>query len=74
MDLNKLPQVHVNNNTSMEINVGDQELFCFILAKKGYILVHPVISAEQYSCLFSLWFLSKVKFYNTILLQCDPSA
>ena len=34
MDLNKLPQVHVNNNTSMEINVGDQELFCFILAKK----------------------------------------
>ena len=74
MDLNKLPQVHVNYNTAVGINVGDQELFCFILAKKGYILAHPVISAEQYGCLFSLWFLSKVKFYNTILLQCDPSA
>lgn len=74
MDLNKLPQVHVNYNTAVELNVGDQELFCFILAKKGYILTHPVISAEQYSCLFSLWFSSKVKFYNTILLQCDPSA
>ena len=34
VDLNKLPQVHVNYNTAGGINVGDQELFCFILAKK----------------------------------------
>ena len=64
MDLNKLPQVHVNYNTAVGINVGDQELFCFI----------QVISDEQYSCLFSFWFSSQVKFYKTILLQCDPSA
>ena len=74
MDLNKLPQVHVNYNASVEIKLVIKNCSVLFWQKRIYILAHPVISAEQYSCLFSFCFSSKVKFYNTIFLQCDPSA